>query len=56
MAIGAGLIGLKERVNLPMLLALILAPLVRMRLIALVVAMIEIAQTVWDAVRKRIGN
>jgi hypothetical protein len=39
-----------------MLLALILAPLVRMRLIALAVLMIETAQTAWDAVRKRIGN
>jgi hypothetical protein len=56
MGIGVDLIGLKERVNLPMLLVLILAPLVRMRLIALVVHMIVIAQTVWDAVRKRIGN
>jgi len=56
MAPGVDLTGLKERVNLPMLLALILAPLVRMRLIALVVLMIETAQTVWAAVRKRIGN
>ena len=56
MAPGVDLIGLKESPNLLMLLALILAPLVRMRLIALVVHMIEIAQTVWDAVRKRIEN
>ena len=53
---GVDQIGLKENLNLPMLLVLILAPLVRMRLIALVVLMIEIAQTVWDAVQKRIGN
>ena len=56
MAIGVDLIGLRESPNHLMLLALILAPLARMRLIVLAVHMIEIAQTVWDAVRKRIGN
>jgi hypothetical protein len=56
MGIGVDLIGLKERVNLPMLLVLILAPLVRMRLIALAVLMIETVQTLWAVVRKRIGN
>ena len=56
MAPGVDQIGLKESLNLPMLLALILVPLVRMRLIALVDRMTKIAQTVWDAVRKRIEN
>jgi hypothetical protein len=56
MAPGVDQIGLKESLSLQTLLVLILLPLVRMRLIALVDRMTKIAQTVWDAVRKRIEN
>jgi hypothetical protein len=56
MANGAGLIGLKVRVNLLMLLVLILMPHATMHWTALVDHMTKIVQTVWDAVRKRIEN
>jgi PHP family Zn ribbon phosphoesterase len=53
---GVGLIGLKVRANLPMPKVLILLPLVMMHWTVLVDLMTKIVQTVWDAVRKRIGN
>ena len=56
MANGVGLIGLKVRVNLLMLLMLILMPHAMTHWTALVDHMTKIVQTVWDAVRKRIEN
>ena len=56
MANGVGLIGLKVRANLPMPEVLILLPVVMMHWTVLVDLMTKIAQTVWDAVQKRIEN
>jgi len=53
---GVGLIGLKERANLLMLLVLILMPHVMMHWIVLVDHMTKIAHTLKDAVQKPIEN
>jgi len=56
MANGVARIGLKERINLQMLLVLILTRLAMINLIVLVDRMTKIVQTRKDAAQKPIGN